>query len=103
MKIRVRFPPYSKEVVEEFFSSFTKKMVNISGDNWVECWIWNEEKRDRKNRLRSIITVNGKENPGRVSYQIHVGDIPPGVQVRRLCGRVGCVNPDHLRIRQDKP
>lgn len=33
----------------------------------------------------------------RVSYYIHVGDIPDGLVIDHTCGNRNCVNPSHLR------
>lgn len=33
----------------------------------------------------------------RLSYELHVGPIPPGMQLDHLCRRRSCVRPDHLQ------
>lgn len=32
----------------------------------------------------------------RISYELHVGPIPPGYQIDHLCRVRACINPDHL-------
>lgn len=101
MKLRVRFPPYSKEVVEEFLSSFTEvKTWDLLS---TPCWMWVSKKRDPVGRPYSMLTGRGLEAPCRISYRIYKGEIPRDIRVKHICEMVGCVNPDHLRIRQDKP
>lgn len=34
----------------------------------------------------------------RLSYTLHVGEIPDGVFVLHSCGTSSCINPDHLRL-----
>lgn len=35
----------------------------------------------------------------RAAWEIFVGPLPKGVQVRRVCGNRDCVGPEHLRLR----
>ena len=61
------------------------------------CWGW------RGAHLRNgypVIRVKRQTTLARrIGYQLFVGPIPEGRQLRRCCSNVGCVNPQHLRLR----
>ena len=58
------------------------------------CWLWLKYK-DKKGYGR--IQVNGKPwLTHRVSYELHVGHIPEGLQIDHLCRVRHCCNPSHL-------
>lgn len=73
------------------------------------CWVWKGAKtRDRYASIR----WQGRTRPGHVvSYEIHVGPVPAGLELDHLCRVRGCVNPEHLEpvtrqenvIRGDRP
>jgi len=58
------------------------------------CWLWTACKnRDGY----GIFQMAGRpQKAHRVSYEMHVGPIPEGLQLDHLCRNRGCVNPDHL-------
>lgn len=53
------------------------------------CWLYNGE-RDRYGSHRG-------RPAHRVSWELHRGEIPPGMMMLHGCDVKGCVNPDHLR------
>lgn len=62
------------------------------------CWLWTASLRN-KGYGAFTYEVNGKpvqDRAHRYSYQLHVGDIPPGLFVLHRCDTPACVNPDHL-------
>ena len=59
-----------------------------------ECWLWTAAvDRQGYGMLRS---GNGMCRAHRVSYELHIGQIPKGLLVCHTCDVPGCVNPDHL-------
>ena len=55
------------------------------------CWMWLRGKQVR---------CGGKKtSPQRAAYALHVGPIPRGAYIRRLCPPYWtCVNPEHLEL-----
>lgn len=58
------------------------------------CWEWHGARNDRGyGQLR----VDGRvQSTHRLSYEIHVGPIPDGLQLDHLCRNRCCCNPQHL-------
>ena len=58
------------------------------------CWLWNGAV-DGCGYGR--INIGGRSALAhRVSYEHHVGPIPPGLDIDHLCRNTSCVNPHHL-------
>lgn len=58
------------------------------------CWLWTGGHRAYR---YGQIKIDGKHQAAhRVSYELHKGPIPEGLEIDDLCGNGFCVNPDHL-------
>jgi hypothetical protein len=56
-----------------------KQKYSLDSDG---CWIWQSNGKSRRAH--------------RVSYEMHVGEIPEGLVIDHLCRKKSCVNPKHL-------
>jgi hypothetical protein len=73
------------------------KMVDLEGENG--CWLWTGRQDGKGYGSFSV-----QQSPGvwktrkahRISYELHRGRIPEGLQLDHLCRVRNCVNPDHL-------
>lgn len=59
------------------------------------CWLWTASAR---NGYGSMAGENGTTNriASRISWELHRGPIPDGLDVLHQCDTPLCVNPDHL-------
>lgn len=61
------------------------------------CWEW---QRGRDQCGYGTLNVRGlnSNRTHRISYQLHFGPIPPGMEVLHKCDNPPCVNPAHLEL-----
>lgn len=75
-----------------------RKLSELAPDD-DECWTWPHA--DNGNGY-PVIHLNGRlQYVHRLVYERVVGPIPPGLQIRHMCGRGrthGCWNPNHLDV-----
>lgn len=57
------------------------------------CWQWLGKLCNGYGRIRHL---GSPDYAHRMSYRLHKGDIPAGLEIDHICRNRGCVNPDHL-------
>jgi HNH endonuclease len=75
------------EIIEEKFYKNVRKNEN-------GCWDWIGN-TSAYNRGR--MTIGGRKMYAyHISYELHIGPIPTGMQINHTCDNPNCVNPEHL-------
>jgi hypothetical protein len=59
-----------------------------------ECWVW--VARLNRNGYGRLSVEGDERMAHRLSYEAHVGPIPPGLVLDHLCEVRCCINPSHL-------
>lgn len=91
------FWPYAtnEEKNQRLINFYEQKVVKKIG-----CWDWNGS--CDKNGYAQLYNGSTKAKGHRVSYQIHKGIIPEGMEVCHTCDNPKCTNPDHLWLETKK-
>lgn len=79
-------------------------MRGCQEDTTTGCWVWVRQRN--KHGYGHVCVGTRRSNTGktcgigagahRVSYELHIGKIPAGLQIDHLCRNRACVNPQHL-------
>lgn len=77
---------------ETWEQSFWRQVEKSDG-----CWNWTGYKTQYGYGLLRK-TTSPERSVHRLSWTLHVGPIPEGMQVHHTCMNRGCVNPDHLEV-----
>ena len=72
------------------YKGYKEKFLNKIQKSDSGCWLWTGH-IDRHGYGR-----NGPKQAHRRSYELHIGEIPKGMQLDHLCRVRNCVNPNHL-------
>lgn len=79
--------------VDRDAARFSKFVQSADPD---QCWEWQST---RNLRGYGKFWLHGRTDLAhRVSYKLHKGPIPAGLQVRHTCDNPPCVNPSHLLV-----
>lgn len=81
------------EEMETTMSELEKRFYSKI-DTVEDCWVWGAFKNPGGYGKFSYEKVSRLAH--RISYLIHVGEIPPGLELDHLCRNRACVNPGHL-------
>lgn len=61
------------------------------------CWVWTGPTSPSGYAIMRSRRLD-EQRAHRISYRLHVGDIPDGMVVDHLCRHTSCVNPAHLEV-----
>ncbi len=79
-------------ITKEEFAPFREEFYSRIKIDASECWNWKGKHRDEYGAF-----FMGRNIPShRLSYAVHIGEIPAGMCVCHKCDNPRCCNPEHL-------
>lgn len=62
------------------------------------CWEWTGQRKKDRFDYGLLWIGQGVKRAHRVSYEVHKGPIPEGLDILHSCDNPPCINPDHLSV-----
>lgn len=78
------------ETIEQFFWARVRKTDS--------CWEWTGSTLKGRLHYGWVTRYGYEQTAHRLSYKLHHGEIPVGMEVDHRCHNTICVNPSHLRL-----
>lgn len=75
-------------------SAVAKLLANYQPIPWSGCWIWTGPINDKG--YGRFMADGVTRYAHRLSYEVHLGGIPAGLDVLHMCDTPLCINPAHL-------
>lgn len=90
--------PSSRPLEERFWEKVDKNgPAHQHKPDLGRCWVWTHYcNEDGYGRISESAPSRKLLKTHRLSYELHVGPIPVGLEIRHSCDNPPCVNPEHL-------
>lgn len=94
-----RLSDFSQEVQQRLLEQFSRRV--LKGD---QCWLLNGWVNEKGYAYVEVSSARRRYRmrAHRYSYERHVGPIPGGMMIDHTCHVRNCVNPEHLRVVNNK-
>ena len=86
-------------MIENKSTIYQRLIRNIKINKTNGCWEWQGSKRNGYGRMIIGSRTDGTRktvSTHRLSYELHYGEIPQGMEICHKCNNPCCINPDHL-------
>lgn len=90
-------PPARKRGQHRLISDKERFFERVGNPDNNGCWPWEGAVINKRYKYGSFFFRGRKTTAQRVSYILHIGEIPAELEVDHTCNNPNCVNPAHLQ------